>query len=162
MVINRPPELYLPGRQVAELCACSLRCHTAPWPDLPVKVEITISGVLSVLLTFFSSASCSSVNACSPEFSYQNLCPNQTMPNGVNLNGSDLSWVYLSPVLSLWNWSPTKQRKVGPRMPWSIFYVIILQFWKNRTSSADSSSPPTKRSTSSTLSYIACSLGTMF
>ena len=27
---------------------------------------------------------------------------------------------YRSPVLSLWNWSPTKQRKVGPRIPWEV------------------------------------------
>ena len=79
--------IYLEGKR---LNRADVFCIVAQHPGQThlERGKITSSGVLHILLqhlTFFSSASCCSVNACSPEFSYQNLCPNQTMSNWVIL-----------------------------------------------------------------------------
>ena len=147
--------MYIPGRQEAESCGCLLHCRTAPWPDSPGKGENYFLLSPAYFLAAFNLlqfcklllSKCLLTGILIPE----PVPKSNHAKLGNSLNGSDETWNYRSPVLILWNWSPTKQRKVGPRMPWIIFYVVV-QFGKDQTSSADSSSPPTKRSTSSTLS----------
>ena len=67
-----------PERRVVVLCEYPLHCHRAPLPGSP-GFRINDQPKAFPHFTFFSSASCSSVNACSPEFSYQNLRSNQSL-----------------------------------------------------------------------------------
>ena len=73
--------IYLEGKR---LNRADVFCIVAQHPGQThlERGKITSSWVLHILqqhFTFFSSASCSSVNACSPEFSYQNLRSNQSL-----------------------------------------------------------------------------------
>ena len=88
--------LYLKGKRLN--CA-NILCIVTQHPGKTHLVRrnfttcsVVVVNVFQLDFTFFSSVSCGSVNACSPEFSYQNLCSNiQTWNNiqlGISLHGT--------------------------------------------------------------------------